>query len=66
MLEVKDMEQVERMYSVNEVAEILHVSFRTIYRLMKVGKIQAVRVGRQWRIPKSEIEKYLKVEGKNA
>jgi excisionase family DNA binding protein len=66
MLEVKDMEQVERMYSVNEVAEILHVSFRTIYRLMKVGKIQAVRVGRQWRIPRSEIEKYIKLEFKDA
>ena len=54
------------MYSVNEVAEILHVSFRTIYRLMKVGKIQAVRVGKQWRIPKSEIEKYIKLEFKDA
>jgi excisionase family DNA binding protein len=58
--------QIEKkMYKVDEVAKMLDVNFRTVYRLMKAGKIRAVKVGGQWRIPKSEIEKYIQVEVKN-
>ena len=42
-----------------EVLEYLHVNLRTIYRLIKAGKIPAVRVGRQWRFRKHDIEAWL-------
>ena len=42
-----------------EVLEYLHVNLRTVYRLIKAGKIPAVRVGRQWRFRKRDIDSWL-------
>jgi excisionase family DNA binding protein len=42
-----------------EVLEYLQVNLRTIYRLIKAGRIPAVRVGRQWRFRKRDIEAWL-------
>src|SRR5512143_2332129 len=42
-----------------EVLEYLHVTQRTIYRLIKAGRIPAVRVGRQWRFRKQDVDRWL-------
>ena len=42
-----------------EVLEYLQVNLRTIYRLIKAGKIPAVRVGRQWRFRRRDIDAWL-------
>jgi excisionase family DNA binding protein len=42
-----------------EVLEYLQVNLRTVYRLIKAGKIPAVRVGRQWRFRKRDIDAWL-------
>src|SRR6187401_3857843 len=42
-----------------EVLEYLQVNLRTVYRLIKPGKIPAVRVGRQWRFRKRDIDAWL-------
>ena len=42
-----------------EVLEYLHVNLRTVYRLIKAGKIPAVRVGRQWRFRKVDLDVWL-------
>ena len=42
-----------------EVLDYLHVNLRTVYRLIKAGKIPAVRVGRQWRFRKHDIDAWL-------
>jgi excisionase family DNA binding protein len=42
-----------------EVLEYLQVNLRTVYRLIKAGKIPAVRVGRQWRFRKTDIDRWL-------
>jgi len=41
------------------VLEYLQVNLRTVYRLIKAGKIPAVRVGRQWRFRKRDIDAWL-------
>jgi excisionase family DNA binding protein len=41
------------------VLEYLQVNLRTVYRLIKAGKIPAVRVGRQWRFRKHDIDAWL-------
>jgi len=38
------------------------VNLRTVYRLIKAGKIPAVRVGRQWRFRKRDIDAWLDKE----
>ncbi len=42
-----------------EVLDYLQVNLRTIYRLIKRGRIPAVRVGRQWRFRKRDIDAWL-------
>ena len=42
-----------------EVLEYLQVNLRTVYRLIKAGKIPAVRVGRQWRFRKVDLDTWL-------
>ena len=49
----------ESFLTTEEVLEYLQVNLRTVYRLIKAGKIPAVRVGRQWRFRKSDIDAWL-------
>ena len=46
-----------------EVLEYLQINLRTVYRLIKAGKIPAVRVGRQWRFRKRDIDAWLDSQG---
>jgi len=69
------MESVERnMYQsvfkdypdvldVKQVSEILNVSTKTIYRLLKVGEIDSLKIGREFRIPKVYLLRYMRVFG---
>ncbi len=45
-----------------EVLEYLQVNLRTVYRLIKANKIPAVRVGRQWRFRRRDIETWLEAQ----
>jgi excisionase family DNA binding protein len=49
----------ETFLTTEEVLEYLQVNLRTVYRLIKAGKIPAVRVGRQWRFRKRDIDAWL-------
>jgi excisionase family DNA binding protein len=49
----------EGFLTTEEVLEYLQVNLRTVYRLIKAGKIPAVRVGRQWRFRKHDIDTWL-------
>jgi excisionase family DNA binding protein len=48
-----------KLLTVNEVANILRVSNMTVYRLVKGGQIPAIRVGKNYRIKESDVNKYL-------
>lgn len=51
------MEKVNKLYySVAEVAEILGISRIAVFRKIKSGKIQAIKVGRAFAVPKEEVE----------
>lgn len=49
----------EVFLTTEEVLEYLQVNLRTVYRLIKAGKIPAARVGRQWRFRKRDIDRWL-------
>jgi excisionase family DNA binding protein len=49
----------EGFLTTEEVLDYLQVNLRTVYRLIKAGKIPAVRVGRQWRFRKHDIDAWL-------
>ena len=42
-----------------EVLDYLQVNLRTVYRLIKAEKIPAVRVGRQWRFKRADLDAWL-------
>lgn len=48
-----------RCYSVKDVAEALGVKPLTIYRLIKAGKLQALKVGRAVRIDQRAVDEFI-------
>src|SRR5687767_4603889 len=52
----------EGFLTTEEVLEYLQINLRTVYRLIKAGKIPAVRVGRQWRFRKRDIDNWLETQ----
>ena len=49
----------DHFLTTEEVLAYLQVNLRTVYRLIKAGRIPAVRVGRQWRFRKRDIDVWL-------
>jgi excisionase family DNA binding protein len=45
--------------TVEEVLHSLKVTSRTVYRLIRTGELPAVRVGRQWRIRRVDLDTWL-------
>ena len=52
------MTETEQYYTIKEVAEILKVAYLTVYRWVKDGKIEAYKLGKEYRIKKADIEKF--------
>ena len=42
-----------------EVLGYLKVTPRTIYRLIRIGELPAVRIGRQWRFRRGDLDSWL-------
>src|SRR5512132_3444004 len=49
----------ESFLTTEELLEYLNINLRTVYRLIKAGSIPAVRVGRQWRFRKRDVDTWL-------
>ena len=56
---VEGREFGEPLLTVGEVAQLMRVSNMTVYRLIKSGQLSAIRVGKNYRIRRSDIERYL-------
>jgi excisionase family DNA binding protein len=52
------VEQPE-LLTLGELAVYLRVSRTTAYQLVTTGKVPAVKVGGQWRIPRAELDRQL-------
>jgi excisionase family DNA binding protein len=48
---------MDEILTVREVAEYLKLSRTTIWRWVKEGKLQAFKLGRSWRVRRSELER---------
>lgn len=46
-----------------QVADMMNVSPQTITRVIERGELQAVKVGRQYRIPESSLRDYVEHRG---
>lgn len=48
-----------KVYTLEEIAELLHITRRTLYTYVKTGKLKAVKVGKYWRVTEKNLEAFL-------
>ena len=48
-----------KLYSILEVCEILQLTRRTVYTYIKEGKLQAVKIGKYWRITEENLQEFI-------
>ncbi len=58
MINITNMEK-EEYYSIEEVAKMLKVAYLTVYRWVQSKKLSAVKAGKQYRVKKEELDKFL-------
>jgi len=49
-----------KLYDLKEVAQMLGVSYLTVYNYVRQGRIKSVRVGRFLRVTQEEVERIMK------
>ena len=52
-------EGFEPLLTVGEVANLMRVSNMTVYRLIKAGHLAAIRVGKSYRLRRTDVDRYL-------
>jgi excisionase family DNA binding protein len=50
------------LLTTNQVQELLSVDRTTIYRMVQGGQLPAIRVGKQWRFDRAEIDRWLRLQ----
>jgi excisionase family DNA binding protein len=50
----------QRLLTVSEVASAMRISSMTVYRLIKGRQLNAIRVGKNYRIRAAEVDRYLR------
>lgn len=48
-----------KVYTLEEIAELLHITRRTLYSYVKDRKLKAVKVGKYWRVTEKNLEEFL-------
>lgn len=57
------MPQETTMLTCDEAAEYLRLHPRTVCRLLQQGKLPGVKIGRQWRIVRADLDAHLRGQG---
>ena len=47
------------IFTAYEAMDYLGIGENTLYRLLKSGELGAFRIGRIWKIPRKELDKYI-------
>ena len=53
------IQEIEACLTMDEVLGYLKVTSRTIYRLIRNGDLPAMRVGRQWRFRRQDLDAWI-------
>lgn len=53
------MKKEQEFYRAEDLAKKLDVNIMTIYRYIKAGRLKAYKLGKEFRIPLEEFEKFL-------
>lgn len=58
------LDYCDTLITPEEAAELLGCGMNTIYKVLKSGKLKAMRIGRIWRIPRRAVQEYIIAESK--
>ena len=53
------MADTMKVYTLEELVEILHVTRRTLYTYIKEGNLKAVKMGKYWRVREDQLRDFL-------
>ena len=54
-----DIDKLPQMLTVHEVAQLLNLCERTVYRMCVSGDLEAVKIGKVWRIRRAVVLKIM-------
>ena len=57
--------ELQAFLTTEEVLGYLKTTPRTIYRLIRDGELPAVRIGRQWRFKRADLDQWVKRQTAN-
>lgn len=49
----------DQYYSIKEVAKMLKVAYLTVYRWVQAKKLPAYKIGKQYRVEKSQLDRFI-------
>jgi excisionase family DNA binding protein len=58
-IKLADRQELAACLTTEEVLAYLNVTPRTIYRLIRMGELPAIRIGRQWRFRQSDLDAFV-------
>lgn len=50
----------DKYYTIKEISILLKVAYLTVYRWIKAGKLKSLKAGKQYRITKSSLERFIR------
>lgn len=53
------MADIKRVYTLDEVADIMQVTKRTLYNYIKAGTLHAVKMGKYWRVSEESLQDFI-------
>ncbi len=59
MMATSSEPELQAFLTTEDVLGYLKVTPRTIYRLIRTGELPAVRIGRQWRFRRTDLDQWL-------
>lgn len=57
--EYKAMAETMKVYTLEELVDLLKVTKRTLYNYIKEGKLKAVKMGKYWRVTQKQLDAFL-------
>ncbi|MEW9097273.1 MAG: helix-turn-helix domain-containing protein [Clostridiaceae bacterium] len=56
---IDESHKTDEIMTITEVAEYLKISEVTTYKLVQEGKMPAFKIGRHWRVKKSDLTEFI-------
>lgn len=51
--------KIDKLYTVEELCDLLHVTKRSVYEWLKTGKLNGCKVGRRWLFTEKQVSDFL-------